>query len=84
MGSEADSFVGPVIEQTAENGESLHTDTPQTPEMAEIAAINELTEVTATAPQATAETPESVEEIAWPADEASDMLRWREGNRIVS
>ncbi len=74
MGSEADSFVGPVIEQTAENGESLHTDTPQTPEMAEVSAINELTEVTATAPQATAETPESVEEITWPADEASDMF----------
>jgi Flp pilus assembly protein TadD len=74
MGSEAESFVGPIVEQTAENGESLHTDTPQTPEMAGVSAINELTEVTATAPQATAETPETIEEITWPADEASDMF----------
>src|SRR4029453_17895239 len=74
MGSEAESFVGPIVEQTAENGESLHTDTPQTPEMAGVSAINALTEVTATAPQATAETPETIEEITWPADEASDMF----------
>jgi hypothetical protein len=72
--SEAESFVAPVVEQAAENGESLHTDTPQTPEMAGVLAINELTEVTATAPQATAETPERVEEITWPADEASEMF----------
>jgi hypothetical protein len=74
MGSEAESFVGPIVEQTAENGESLHTDTPQTPEMAGVSAINELTEVTATAPHETAEIPESVEEITWPANEASDMF----------
>src|SRR5216110_2847512 len=55
MGSEAESFVGPVVEQAAENGESLHMDTPQTPEMAGVFAVNDLTEVTATAPQATAE-----------------------------
>jgi Flp pilus assembly protein TadD len=74
MGSQAESFVGPVVEQAAENGESLHTDTPQTPEMTGVSAINELTEVTATAPQATAEIPESVEEITWPTHEASDVF----------
>jgi len=74
MGSEAESFVGSVVEQAAENGESLHTDTPQKPEMAAVLAINELTEVTATAPQATVEIPESVEEITWPADEASEVF----------
>jgi tetratricopeptide (TPR) repeat protein len=74
MGSEAESFVGPVVEQAAENGESLHMDTPQTPEMAGVFAINELTEVTATAPQATAQIPESVEEITWPTHEASDVF----------
>jgi tetratricopeptide (TPR) repeat protein len=74
MRSEAEAIVGPVVEQTAENGESLHTDTPQTPEIAGVSAINELTEVTATAPQATAEIPDSVEEITWPIDEASDMF----------
>ena len=58
--------MGPILEQAAENGESLHTDTPQTAEMAGVSAINELTEVTATAPQATAEIPESIEEITWP------------------
>jgi tetratricopeptide (TPR) repeat protein len=74
VGSEAESFVGPVIEQTAENGDSVHTDTPQTPEMAGVSAINELTEVTAMAPQSTAEISESVEEITWPTHEASDMF----------
>src|SRR5438105_14244686 len=74
MGSEAESFVGSVVEQGAENGENLHTDTPQKPEMAAVLAINELTEVTATAPQATVEIPESVEEITWPADEASEVF----------
>ncbi len=74
MGSEAESFVGSVVEQAAENGESLHTDSPQKPEMAGVLAINELTEVTATAPQATAEIPESVEEITRPADEASEVF----------
>src|SRR5262249_5545375 len=63
IGSEAESAVGPVIEQTAENGETLHTDTPQTAEMAEVSAISELTEVTAMAPQASPEIPETVEEI---------------------
>jgi Flp pilus assembly protein TadD len=72
MGSEAESFVGPVVEQTAENGES--PDTPQTPEMVGVSAINELTEVTATAPQETAEIPENVQEITWPTHEASDIF----------
>jgi Flp pilus assembly protein TadD len=72
--SEAESAVGPVIEQAAENGESLDTDTPQTPEMAGVSAINELTELTAMAPQTTAEIPESIEEITWPTHEASDMV----------
>src|SRR4030095_4842046 len=40
MGSEAESFVGRVVEQTAENGES--PDTPQTPEMVGVSGINEL------------------------------------------
>lgn len=75
IGSEAESSVGAVIEQMAENGESLHTDTPQKAEMAGVSAINELTQVTAMAPQATAEIPESVEEIKWPTPEASDMFR---------
>ncbi len=74
MGSEAESFVGSVVEQAAENGESLHTDTPQKPEMAAVLAINESTEVTATVPKATVEVPESVEEIIWPTDEASDVF----------
>jgi Flp pilus assembly protein TadD len=75
IGSEAESSVGADIEQTAENGESLHTDTPQTPEMAGVSAIGELTEVTAIASQAPAEIPESIEEITWPArQEASDMF----------
>src|SRR6266542_2799268 len=72
--AEAESVVGPIVEQTAENGESLHTDIPQTPEIAGVSAINELTEVTAMAPQATAEVPESVEEITWPTHEASDIF----------
>ncbi len=72
--SNAESFVGPVVEQTPENGESLHTDTPQTPEMAGVSAMDELTEITATAPQATAEIPDSVEEITWPEHEPSDMF----------
>jgi Flp pilus assembly protein TadD len=74
MGLEAESFVGSVVEQTAENGESLHTDTLKTPEMAGVSAISELTEITATAPQATAEIPENVEETAWPAHEAADVF----------
>jgi Flp pilus assembly protein TadD len=74
MRSEPKSFVGPVTEQTAENGESLHTDILQTPQMTGVSAINELTEVTATAPQATAEIPDSVEEITSPAHEASDIF----------
>ncbi len=74
IGSEAEPVVGPVVEQTAENGENLHADTPQKPETAAVLAINELTEVTATAPQATAEIPESVEEITWPTDEVSDVF----------
>src|SRR5213593_2861420 len=60
--AEAEPVVGPVVEQAAENGESLHTETPQKPEKAAALAINELTEVTVTAPQATVEVPESVEE----------------------
>jgi len=74
MGSETESFVGRVVEQAAENGESLHTDIPQTPEIAGVSAINELTEVPATAPQAAAEIPDSIEEIAWLSHEANDMF----------
>jgi Flp pilus assembly protein TadD len=74
IGSEAESAVGPVVEQMAENGESLHADTPDTREMAGVSAINELSEVTAIAPQAAAEVPESVEEITWPAYETSDVF----------
>jgi tetratricopeptide (TPR) repeat protein len=80
IGPEADALVGPVIEQMAENGESLHTDTPATPDIAEtsemagVSAINELTEVTAFAPQATAEIPESVEEITWPTHETTNIF----------
>jgi tetratricopeptide (TPR) repeat protein len=74
IGLETESYVGPVVEQMEENGESLHTDTPETPEIAGVSAINELTEVTAMAPQATAEIPESVEEITWPTPEASNMF----------
>jgi Flp pilus assembly protein TadD len=74
IGSEPESFVGPVIEQGAENGESLHADTPETPDMTCVSAINELAEVTAIAPEATAEIPESVEEIAWPTHEANDIF----------
>ena len=73
--SEAESFVGPILEQTAENGESLHTDTTETAEMAGVSAINELTEVTAAVePQAIPAIPESIEEITWPAHEASDAF----------
>ena len=74
IGSEAESVVGPVIEQTSENGESLHTETPETPELAEVSAPNESSEVTAIAPQATGEIPESVEEITWPTDETNDIF----------
>jgi tetratricopeptide (TPR) repeat protein len=72
--SEVDSAVGQVVEQTAEDGDSLQTDTPQAAEMAGVSAINELTEITAMGPQASVEIPESVEEITWPRDEASDVF----------
>ena len=71
--SEAKPSVGPVIDETAEDGESTHTDIPQTAEMADVFAINELTELTAMAPQATTAIPESVEEITWPARQANEM-----------
>jgi len=74
MESEVESFVGPVVDQTAENGDSLNTDTAQTPEMVGVSAMDELTEITATAPQATADIPDSVEEITWPAHEPSDIF----------
>jgi Flp pilus assembly protein TadD len=74
IGSDVESFVGPIVEQTAQDGESLHTDTPRTAEMSGVSAISELTELTAMAPQAPAEIPESVEEITWPTDEASDAF----------
>ena len=73
--SEAESSVGGVLEQAAENGESLHADTSQTAEMAGVLAINGLTEVTAAmAPQAAAAIPESIEEITWPTHEAIDTF----------
>jgi tetratricopeptide (TPR) repeat protein len=78
IGPEAESSVGQVIEHVAENGESLHTDTPETPEMAGVSAITEFNEVTAIAPQATAEVPESVEEITWPTHETSDIFGAKE------
>jgi Flp pilus assembly protein TadD len=75
VGQEAEPLVGPVLEQVAENGESLCTDTPQGTEMAGVSAINELTDVTAAmAPQADAEIPESIEETAWPKHETSDAF----------
>ena len=77
IGSEREAFVGPIIEQTVENGESLHGDTLQTTEMAEVPAISELTEFTAAAPEVPAEIPETVEqidEIPWPAYEAGDAF----------
>ncbi len=74
IGAEAESAVGPVIEQAAANGETLHTDTPQTAEMAEVSAIGELTEVTAIAPQASAEISENVEELTRPTCEANDTF----------
>ena len=75
IGSEAEPAVGPVIEQMAENGERLHTDTGKTPEVAaEVSAIYELTEVTAIEPRGTAENPESVEEITRPTPETSDIF----------
>ncbi|PYK13410.1 MAG: hypothetical protein DME65_02005, partial [Verrucomicrobia bacterium] len=72
IGSESESFVGPIVEQTTENGQSL--DTVQAPELAEISAINELTEATATAANLQPEVAENVEEITWPAPEASDSF----------
>ena len=77
VGPEAELSVGPFIEQTAENGESLHGDTLQRAEIAGVSAISESTELTAAAPEAPAETPESVEqieEITWPTYEASDAF----------
>ncbi len=69
---EAESAVGPVIAQAAENGESPGT--PETPQMAAVSAINELTEATAIAPQATVDIPENVEEIAWPPHETTNIF----------
>jgi tetratricopeptide (TPR) repeat protein len=74
IGSEAESSVGPTIEQAAGNGESLRTDTSQTPEVAGVSALNELADVTATAPQTTAEIPESIDEVTWPTHETSDVF----------
>jgi Flp pilus assembly protein TadD len=67
--AEAETAVGPVIEQTGENGESFHEDNLQTAEIAGISAINELPELTAGEPEPLAETPASIEQIAWPAYE---------------
>jgi tetratricopeptide (TPR) repeat protein len=69
MGSKAESFVGPVVEQTTANGESL--DTAQEAELAEVSAINESTEATAVPSELEPEIPESVEEITCAAPEAS-------------
>jgi tetratricopeptide (TPR) repeat protein len=74
IGSETEPYVGPVIEQGPENGENLHPGTSQATETAEAPAISELTEFTPVAREAPAETPESVEEITWPAREASNMF----------
>jgi tetratricopeptide (TPR) repeat protein len=74
IGSQPESYVGPVIEQPAENGESLHTEAPQTAEVTEVSPLDELTEFATITPQAPVEIPESVEEIAWPPRETSDMF----------
>src|SRR5262249_51880731 len=74
IGSLPESYVGPVIEQPAENGEGLHTEAPQTACTAEVSPLGELTEFAAITPQAPVEIPESVEEIAWPTRDASDMF----------
>ena len=71
--SQAESFVAPIFEHAAENGES--PDTTETAEVAGVSAINELTEVTAATPlQAAAALPESIEEITRPILEASDTF----------
>jgi hypothetical protein len=72
--SEAESFVGPVVEQTQRTERACIWILRRRLRWPGVLAINELTEVTATAPQATAETPERVEEITWPAEEASEMF----------
>jgi Flp pilus assembly protein TadD len=81
--SEAEAAVGPVIEQGTENGESLHGDGVQTTQIAGVSAISELPELTAGDPEPLAEIPESlerpksieqIEEITWPAYEASDAF----------
>ena len=74
IGSEADPSVGPVIEQVAENGESLRTDAGEMPEAARVSSINELTEETAIAPQGPAEIPENIEEITWLPPETSNIF----------
>ncbi len=74
IGSEAESAVGPVMEQAAENGESLHKDSSETPKMVGVSAIGESAELIAAAPQASAEIPETVEQIIWPKHGASDMF----------
>jgi tetratricopeptide (TPR) repeat protein len=74
IGSDVESSVGSVIDQGAEDRESLRADMPQTAEMAGVSTISELTELAAMAPQPPAEIPESVEEIMSPTHEASDMF----------
>ncbi|MBO0694720.1 MAG: hypothetical protein J2P56_01325, partial [Verrucomicrobia bacterium] len=69
-----ESYVGPVIEQTAENGESLHVEASETGEMGGVSAIDELSDATAMAPQAPAEIPESIEDITGPTHQADDMF----------
>ena len=73
--SQVESSVGPVFEQTGENGESLHTEAAETAEIPSVSAINELTEETAAMePPAVPAVPESVEDFAWPTQEASHVF----------
>jgi Flp pilus assembly protein TadD len=70
--SQAESAVGPIVEQVGGNGESLHTEDTEATETSGVTAINELTEETATIePQAVPAFPESIEEIARSRQEAS-------------
>jgi Flp pilus assembly protein TadD len=71
---ESDSLVGPVIDQAAEDGESLRNETPHTAEMADAPTIGDSTEFTAMAPNAPAEIPETVEDFTWATQGASDTF----------
>jgi Flp pilus assembly protein TadD len=73
--SESDSLVGPVIDQFAEDGESLHTEAPQTAKLAGVPTMGDSTEFAAMAPNASAEIPETVEDFTWATHDASDTFK---------